>query len=77
MTECAAKGATCNFFKKLGHVKRTCRATRNSRGRQSVGMIQGQEDHNQYDQKDMDKIISQQEKSMGLVITPPPKQHHS
>ena len=61
----------------MGHFERTCRAKPNSRRRQSVGIIQGQEDHYQYDQEDMDENISQQESTVGWVNIPPPKQHHS
>ena len=77
MNECAANGATCDFCKKISHFERTCRAKSNSRGRQSVGVIQGQDDHYQYDQEDMDENVSQQDTSVEWVNTSPPKQHQS
>ena len=76
LNECAAKGATCNFCKKVGHFEHTCRAKRNNRGRQSVGIIQGQDDQYHYEQEDIDETV--RESSVGWVNTPaPPKQHHS
>ena len=75
MNKCAAKRATCYFCKKLGHFEWTCRAKRNNRRRQSIGIIQGQKDHYQYDQADMDEKIclNKKESSVGWVNTPPPK----
>ena len=53
MNKCAAKNVTCNFCRKLWNFEQLCRAKKNSRGRSSVGMIQGQDGQEQFESEEM------------------------
>ena len=78
MSQSAAKSWTCSFCKKVGHFERTCRAKHGNRGRQSVGMFQEQEVHNQDNHEGIEHNISQHENLVGWVNTPTQaQQQHS
>ena len=69
----AARAVTCKFCKKVGHVQKTCRGKRLSRGGQPVGLIQRDE---RFDEEDtpLDDVGSQHAaNSVGFVK----REHHS